>query len=170
MIEIRPAVKNDLSALSQIQAESWKRAFSHLLSEDTLGKYTDPNRWEALLEQVLTSAPDHFLIALKNGIPCASLFWSKENASSHTAEIISLHSLPESWGHGIGRALLETAVSDISKQHCHTITLWVFAQNTRARKFYEKNGFVPAGKSRLSSYDDAVEVNYTMKISSRSHA
>lgn len=40
-------------------------------------------------------------------------------------------------GHGVGRQLLEFAKADASE-----LTLWTFAKNTTARRFYEKNGFV----------------------------
>lgn len=44
-------------------------------------------------------------------------------------------------GAGIGRALLEAAENEARAQGAQTMTLHVFASNTRARDFYEKAGY-----------------------------
>ena len=44
-------------------------------------------------------------------------------------------------GHGVGRALLETAEAAARAKGAQTITLHVFARNTRAREFYERRGY-----------------------------
>ena len=47
-----------------------------------------------------------------------------------------LYVLPSHQGFGIGGMLLETA-----KHASHTLRLWTFERNRRARHFYEKRGF-----------------------------
>jgi ribosomal protein S18 acetylase RimI-like enzyme len=42
---------------------------------------------------------------------------------------------------GVGRALLAAAESEAKSQGALTITLHVFASNTRARGFYEQSGY-----------------------------
>ncbi|VUX55468.1 putative GCN5-related N-acetyltransferase [uncultured Woeseiaceae bacterium] len=44
-------------------------------------------------------------------------------------------------GMGVGRALLAAAESEANSQGALTITLHVFASNTRARGFYEQSGY-----------------------------
>ncbi len=44
-------------------------------------------------------------------------------------------------GMGVGQALLAAAESEAMAQGARTITLHVFASNTRARGFYEKSGY-----------------------------
>ncbi len=44
-------------------------------------------------------------------------------------------------GMGIGQALLEAAESEARSHGAQTITLHVFASNTRAREFYERSGY-----------------------------
>ena len=44
-------------------------------------------------------------------------------------------------GHGIGRILLDKAEDWAREQSCSLLTLYVFSNNSRARKVYEKLGF-----------------------------
>ncbi len=44
-------------------------------------------------------------------------------------------------GMGVGQALLAAAESDAKAQGAQSITLHVFASNTRARSFYERSGY-----------------------------
>lgn len=48
---------------------------------------------------------------------------------------------PNFEGRGVGRTLLEKAREWANEQECSLISLHVFANNTRARKIYEKLGF-----------------------------
>lgn len=83
------------------------------------------------------------------------LIWQDQGEA---AEIIAIHSLPESWGTGLGRELLTAALNQIGDRPVH---LWAFAENARARRFYEKQGFSWDGSQRVSEFDGAVEVRYT---------
>ncbi len=49
---------------------------------------------------------------------------------------------PESQGVGLGVTLLEKAKSDATE-----LSLWTFQQNLRARRFYERHGFVVAAET-----------------------
>jgi GNAT superfamily N-acetyltransferase len=70
-------------------------------------------------------------------------------------EIEAIHSLPESWGRGLGAAMLEFALDGND-----AAGLWAFAENKRARRFYEKHGFRFTGETRVSEFDGAMEVRY----------
>jgi ribosomal protein S18 acetylase RimI-like enzyme len=97
----------------------------------------------------------HFLTDGESGM----LIWQDHRAA---AEIIALHTLPESHGTGLGRELLSAALSQIGSR---PVFLWAFAENTRARRFYEKNGFHHDGDTRVSEFDGAIEVRYANEYS-----
>lgn len=52
--------------------------------------------------------------------------------------IEQLYILPDWQGQGIGNALI-----GVAKGKCPALRLWTFQQNKPARRFYERNGFVP---------------------------
>jgi ribosomal protein S18 acetylase RimI-like enzyme len=56
----------------------------------------------------------------------------------HVTWIDQLYVRPDFVGHGIGAALLDSVISSDVK----SIRLYTFQQNTRARSFYERHGFV----------------------------
>ena len=82
------------------------------------------------------------------------LIWQR---TEEGAEIVALHSLPESWGSGLGKAMLAAALEEIGDR---PVYLWAFKENKRARRFYEKNGFHFDGSERVSEYEAAIEVRY----------
>lgn len=43
---------------------------------------------------------------------------------------------------GIGKALLENAISYAKENNCEVVELTSYKENTRAHKFYENNGFI----------------------------
>ena len=163
MIQIRRATYNDLASLAEIQISSWKNAFKDILSESELNKYTDSDKCVQILKNVYNSNIGYLYIADISGKPCAELFWRKGTEIEQSAEIVALHSVPESWGHGVGRAIMDKAINDVYNDGFKIVYLWVFEENKRARRFYEKYGFVADGKSHISIYENAIEVRYVLK-------
>lgn len=96
----------------------------------------------------------HFLMGGDSGM----LVW--EDAGDG-AQIVAIHSLPESWGTGLGKAMLVEALRQIGDR---PVFLWAFKDNKRARGFYEKNGFHWDGTERVSQFDNALEVRYVKEI------
>lgn len=57
--------------------------------------------------------------------------------SFHQGWLNHLYIAPHRWGFGLGIGLLEAARSDLDH-----LQLWVFQENTNARNFYSKHGFL----------------------------
>lgn len=140
----------DMKQLGHIMAVSFRTAFSDYVSKQTLDACANEDNCVALLEGIYREGKMHFLISENSGM----LVWQKVQNS---AEIVAIHSLPESWGTGIGHALLTEALKQIGNQ---PVFLWVFKENKRARRFYEKHGFRWNGTDRISEFDGALEVRY----------
>lgn len=151
LMKIQSARQEDLPLLTRIMVTSFRTAFRDFVSPETLEKNTVEANCLSLLESVYQDSSMHFLTDGCNGM----LVWQDQGQQ---AEIIALHTLPESHGTGLGRALLSTALGQIGDR---PVYLWAFAENTRARRFYEKNGFSWEGSSRVSEFDEAEEVLYT---------
>ena len=52
-------------------------------------------------------------------------------------QLTRLHVLPSEWGRGVGSALHDAAIAQLTRQRYHRAGLWVLAANTRARAMYE---------------------------------
>ena len=148
--EVRPARQEELPLLTHIMVTSFRTAFAGFVSQETLEKNTGEENCLCLLESVYQDKSMHFLTDGQYGM----LVWQDQG---DRAEIIALHTLPESHGIGLGRKLLAAALEQIGSR---PVFLWAFAENAQARRFYEKNGFSWDGSTRVSEFDEAVEVRY----------
>ena len=149
-MEIRNAEAKDMKRLGHIMVVSFRNAFSSFISQQTMEENAQEDRCTALLEGLYAQGKMHFLIGDTNGM----LVWQQ---TEEGAEIVAIHSLPESWGSGLGQAMLKRALEQIGNGK---VFLWAFKENGRARRFYEKNGFCFDGSERISEFDGAVEVRY----------
>ena len=147
---VRNAELEDMKQLGHIMAVSFRTAFADFVSQQTMDACAQEDNCAAMLEGIYRDGKMHFLIGDNSGM----LVWQKVKDS---AEIVAIHSLPESWGTGLGHAMLEEALNLIGDQ---PVFLWAFKENKRARRFYEKHGFHWDGSERVSEFDGALEVRY----------
>lgn len=65
-----------------------------------------------------------------------------------TGEIWGIYLAPLYWRKGIGTALCPYKERLLKKRRYRSATLWVFASNQQARRFYEAMGFKADGATR----------------------
>ena len=159
-VEIRAVKTGDEKALAYIQTESWKKAFCDILSQEDLAKYANVDKAEAMYIHLLKNNIGNGVLLSVDGKPHCIAFWdaTREPDMSGYAELICIHSLQDNWGKGYGSIVMEYVTAEMKKSGFEKVMLWVFEENHRARKFYEKHGFVLSGKSK--KFNDAVEVMY----------
>jgi len=139
-----------MAQAGHIMAVSFRTAFSDFVSQQTMDACVQEDNCIALLEGIFWEEKVYFLM----GENSALLAWQQ---TEDGAEIIAIHTLPESSGIGFGAAMLTAALNQIGD---HPVFLWAFKDNTRARRFYEKHGFHWDGSARVSEFGDALEVRY----------
>lgn len=150
---IRNAKFEDMKLAGHIMSVSFRTAFAAYVSQQTMDACAQEDNCIALLEGIFREGRVHFLMGENSGM----LAWQQ---TEEGAEIIAIHTLPESRGTGLGHAMLTEALNQIGNQPAF---LWAFKENTRARRFYEKHGFHWDGSERVSEFDGALEVRYTRK-------
>lgn len=161
---IRKAKLGDEKTLAYIQTESWKSAFSDIISADDLIKYTDVNKAQEMYLNILKSNYSEISILEIDGKPHCIAAWSKSRNPqfSDCAELICIHSLCDNWGQGYGSMMMNHIIDEIKKLGYNSVLLWVFKKNTRARRFYEKHGFELTDNTQISY--DTVEVMYRKNL------
>ena len=140
----------DMKQLGHIMSVSFHTAFSDFVTQATMDACAKEENCIALLEGIFREGKVHFLKGGNSGM----LAWQEADGM---AEILAIHTLPESWGTGLGHAMLTEALRQIGDR---PVYLWAFQENTRARRFYEKHGFCWDGTRRVSEFDGALEVRY----------
>lgn len=164
MVLIRKADTNDAKSLAYIQTESWKSAFQYILSEDDLLKYTSLEKTKAMYGRVLQNPVFRVLVEEVGGKPHCMAAWgpNRTGLEEYVAELICIHSLPDKWHQGYGSKMMHRVFSDIREAGFSEVMLWVFEQNVRARKFYEKHGFRLTAQTQNNF--GAVEIMYIKKL------
>lgn len=163
-IEIRNVKKGDEKTLAYIQTESWKAAFAEILSPEIMNAYTDINKIESMYQEVLHNKLANGILLTANGMPHGTAFWGRcrEKKFADSAELICIHSLSDKWHKGFGSMLMEHVLAEMKEAHYKEAVLWVFEENMRARKFYEKHGFEATEHSKY--FLGAKEVLYVKSL------
>ncbi len=68
---------------------------------------------------------------------------SRKEDPSGWGELYALYVDPDEWRRGIGTALLDAANRRLTDGGFRRACLWVLSNNVRARRFYERQGWVP---------------------------
>ena len=154
----------DENILAYVQTESWKAGFKHILSADVLQSYTRLDRVTMMYRRLLAENVGHGYLLRVDGAPHCIAWWdaTREADMPGYAELICIHSLPDQWRKGFGRRMMETVLQDMAAAGYSNVMLWVFEENSRARRFYEALGFRPTEKTK--HLDDAVEVCYVKQL------
>ena len=158
-MEIRKVLPtDDFVAISRIYASSWRVAYKGIVPQKFLDERPD-DRWADILRN---SSNDNFVM-IQNGeyIGTSGVCPARDEKMNGWGEISSIYLLPEYYGKGLGKPLLENSISALIEKGYAKIYLWVLEQNMMARKFYEKNGFLPYDSVIINiGGEDLTEVRY----------
>jgi GNAT superfamily N-acetyltransferase len=169
-ILIRRAGLADARAIAEVAVAGWRAAYRGVLPDDFLDAMRVDAREVAWHERLARD--------VDGGLPA----WVAERAGRvagfvssgpprdmdvplPAAEIYAIYVLAEAWRQGLGRALLETAVSHWRTGGARTLVLWVFEANARARAFYEAMGWQPDGGRQALELGSAsaIEIRYCLR-------
>lgn len=151
-ITIRPAEPADAPTIAQIHVNSWRQAYAKYVPQAYLDSIEVQER-EGMWREVLAQPQTNVFIAQTAGraLGFASVGPAKdEDAEPGDLTLYTMYLDQESWGLGVARLLMKSV--DELIRNDSAMTLWVFEKNTRARRFYERNGFKHDGVERLESF------------------
>lgn len=142
-ISIKRAQPGDEKILAYIQTQSWKAAFAHILSPQELERCTDARRVAQMYTRILSTSGCNMAIEYVDEIPHCIAAWGTNRCGLEetVGELVCIHSLQDGWGKGYGSAMMQHVFAELRQAGYASVILWVFEENTRARKFYEKHGF-----------------------------
>lgn len=139
-MEIRYITKeDDPLEISKIYESSWKYAYKGILSQDYLDRIPTGHWANGINKAGLNSL---VLIEHERLIGTASFCQSRWEKYGDYGEIVSIYFLPNYIGKGYGRLLIRKCIEELKQCGFDKVLLWVLEDNHRARRFYEKNGFI----------------------------
>jgi ribosomal protein S18 acetylase RimI-like enzyme len=173
LVVVRPAVAADAAAIAHVHVTSWRAAYTGLLPEqylERLSVYERERTWRRRIDGV---RPDETILVAERagavvGFTSAGTTRDRDADPRSVGEVYAVYLLPEAWGGGAGRRLLERAVAVLAESGFDDAVLWVLETNARARGFYEHLGWRADGSSKQERFGEPViEVRY--RLSLRSH-
>ncbi|WP_329050665.1 GNAT family N-acetyltransferase [Amycolatopsis sp. NBC_01488] len=139
---IRPATVADAAVIGEIHVASWQAAYAGLMPDDFLAGLSASSRAESWAR--LIGDGGQVLVAEQDGVVAGF-------AAYGDGRLYALYLLPEYWGRGLGRALHDRVVEDLSGD---SAVLWVLSTNERAKAFYVRQGWAPDGAAQTETIDD----------------
>ena len=148
----------DEAMLAEIQAESWEAAFTGILPDEKLKSHLDKQHIAQMYQRVLN---EHLAKRICSNARSKNALYGvmgRLPGRKHPdwAELICIHSRKGNWGRGYGSMMMEHILQEIKSAGFKQVGLWVFEQNIRARRFYEKHGFILTQERKNSFGADEV--------------
>lgn len=167
-MKLRYAKSADIPKLAQIHSKSLISAFGDFFPEGIVAeKFSIGHRKIGFTKEIAAGEPKS-IIAFHMGKPAGLLSYGKSrylNLPKTTVELWRIYLSPEFQGMGMGKELLEFGLLEMSKNGYSKVILWVLEENTKARRFYEKNGFLHYGVRMDAHYGrDIVDLMYEKSL------
>jgi ribosomal protein S18 acetylase RimI-like enzyme len=141
---IRPATPEDAEAVARVHLQTWRAAYGHVFPREELEDFSGERI--ARRAELHRRAPP--IVAEDGGEIVGFVSVGRANDDDADGELYAIYVLPERWGSGIGRALIEAGEARLRELgHCQAV-LWVLEDNPRARRFYERAGWKADGTRR----------------------
>lgn len=145
MATIRDALAADAQRCGEVHVESWKAGYEGLLPNEYLQRLTIADRllwWQKLLASPPEARSTDIAVAEdEGGDVCGFGATHIYRADPRAAEVDLLYVDPSSWGTGVSGPLLDRLVTNLAARGVNEVSLRVAAGNTRARRFYEREGW-----------------------------
>jgi len=142
---VRPATPDDAVAIATAHVRSWQAAYRGIVPTALLDSLSIERRaswWRGELTEM--TPPTACWVIERSGrvVGFASIGAARgDSASPGVGELFAIYLEPDAWSAGLGRALLDQAVSGLRASGFRAAILWVLAGNARGRRFYERAGW-----------------------------
>ena len=157
-LRVRRAMAGDAPALARVFIDSWRGAYRGIVADSVIDAL-DLEQTTSWLGQLVAATSAQTLVAeIESGDIVGFTRLGAEPDNPGHGHVFALYVSPSSSGLGIGRHLLEKALTILDPLSSRTVTLWVFEENTRARALYAHAGFVPDGARRVEEPYGAQEI------------
>jgi RimJ/RimL family protein N-acetyltransferase len=137
---VRPARSEEAKELAAVHHESSVAAYQHIAPAGPDGLARRETAWRDALAQ-----PEHgCFVADDDGRAVGVLSVGPARDDATVGEVYVLYVHPDWWGTRAAQQLIECAHEILARDYTEAV-LTVLADNPRARRFYERNGWVLHG-------------------------
>jgi GNAT superfamily N-acetyltransferase len=156
----------DAEAIERIRVRGWQTAYRHVFPAAELDRMeVDWSRWTRRLERPPAGWRTFVAEDGETVLGFASVGPSRDER--RTGELYAIYVDPDAWSSGVGRLLIERAEHQLAAEYAEA-TLWVLDENARARRFYERAGWLIDDERKVDEHlgIEVPEVRYRKRFSS----
>lgn len=151
-----PLAPHDLlaHALAHVHVEGWRQAYGAFLSSrfyDDSARAARVRMWQSLLADDRVCERVRIATTSADEVVGFGIRGPARDDDREGLELYALYILEEHYGTGLGQRLLDAMVGR------EAACLWVAAENPRAIRFYERNGFHPDGTRKSDPDIDGLD-------------
>lgn len=150
----RTARPGDARSIAEIHVDTWRTTYPGILPQEVLDRQSVDAR-EQLWARALAAAELAVFVAESGGQLVGFASVGPSRFEDGVGELYAIYVRQEAHGSGAGPKLMDAAVAWLA-QRWDEATLWVAAENPRARRFYEREGWVVDGERVDDSIPGAV--------------
>jgi len=143
-VVLRTAKDVDLMAVGALHYRSRAAAYAHFLPPEALNFGTPRALGEWWSERWTWERENHRMTVAVDGDRVVGFTYLGPDEEPGVMQLGAIHVDPEYIGAGVGRLLMRDALEHLGE---HAV-LWVLEQNDRARRFYERGGWIFDGTAR----------------------
>ena len=168
-ITIRKALPEDAYNYTICHIACWNAAFRGIVPDEYLDNM--PAQLEQRAESVRKTLGEpgncefYCVIFEERIIGRLIIGKSQDEDKPDTGEIGAIYLLEEFWSKGYGREMMDFAIGALRRLGYREVVLWTLKKNKRAKRFYEKYGFMADGARKKVEFGKALTViRYTFNL------
>jgi GNAT superfamily N-acetyltransferase len=164
---VRQATPDDARALSEVRVDTWRVTYRGVIPQTVLDGL-DVERGERFFRGVIVAEGRAGFVAEQDGRVVGFALLGPSRDLDGVGELYAIYVRKEAWGQGAGPALMDAAIDWLDGRWEEAV-LWVAEENPRARRFYERYGWI-AEESRVDEVAPGAfvpEVRYRLSLLDR---
>ncbi|AKP66279.1 GNAT family N-acetyltransferase [Companilactobacillus ginsenosidimutans] len=150
-IEIVACDKDDLKTLQRVSRQTFSDTFDEYNTKENMNKFLEDAYSQETLLKELDDINSQFYLAKVDGDIAGYL---KENYKDGEFVLERIYVEKTFQKYGLGKILLDHAISAAKLNHCDHINLGVWEHNENAKAFYKKMGFERISQHIFNLGDD----------------
>ena len=169
-LRVRRASAEDAIGLATVRVRTWQSAYRGIVPDT----YLDSMSLEANVTQARgwfeKASPATHWVCVDNGHvvgwACTLPQARDPDVGDSTAELVACYALDRVWGRGVGFKMWHEARKQLVVDGAKRVVLWVLADNERAIRFYERQGFRADGakKTETLAGSELVEIRLIVDL------
>jgi GNAT superfamily N-acetyltransferase len=143
-VAVRLAESADCAEIAEVQVGTWRAAYQHVFPPELLAELSVDEQEAAWRTRVERDSAVVWVAETRGrvvGFASVGPSWTEDGAG----ELYAIYVDPDAWGSGAARELMALAKAWFASEGYATAILWVLADNPRARRFYEREGWRAEG-------------------------